>query len=245
MKLDTREIQAVAATQPARFDLYADIHKAMRAMMSDVLLAVGRMDPDDAEELSHVSGRVLELLDFCAAHVRHENEFVHPAIEARSPGASAALAHEHETHVQDITRLQAAVATLCRHSGSQQAAGAAQALYRELAMFVGHNFTHMHVEETAHNTILWARYTDAELLELHARLVASIAPADMMTTLRWMVPAQNPAERTALLSDMQAHAPAPVLEAALAQVRPYLNDPDWAKLTRSLGLAPVPGLVMV
>lgn len=244
MKFDSREIQAVAATHPSRFDLYADIHKAMRALMSDTLLAVGRMDPDDTAELGSVSGRVLELLDFCAAHVRHENEFVHPAIEARAPGASAALAHEHESHMQDIARLQATVATLCRLSGGQEAASTARALYRELALFVGQNFTHMHVEETAHNTILWARYTDAELLELHTRLVSSIAPADMMYTLRWMVPAQNPAERTALLSDMQAHAPAPVLEAALTQVRPFLSDPDWAKLARSLGLAPVAGLVM-
>lgn len=245
MKLDTREVQAAAAAQPARFDLYTDIHKAMRAMMSDTLLEVGRLNTEDEEELSRVSDRVLELLEFCTAHVRHENEFVHPAIEARSPGASAALAHEHENHVRDIAHLQAAVATLCQQSGSQQVAGAAQTLYRELARFVGHNFVHMHLEETAHNSVLWARYTDVELLELHTRLVSSIPPAEMMTTLRWMVPAQNPAERTALFSDMQAHAPVQVLEAALAQVRPYLKDPDWAKLSRSLGLAPVSGLVMV
>jgi len=245
MKLDTREIQAVANAQPVRVDLYSGIHKAMRSLMADTLLALGRLDPDDAAELSAVSDRVLELLDFCAGHVRHENDFIHTAIEARAAGASAALAHEHDEHVQSIARLQAAVARLRSTAAGQQAASAAQALYRDLALFVGHNLVHMHQEETTHNAILWARYTDAELIDLHARLVASIAPADMMFTLRWMVPALTPAERTALLSDMRAHAPAPAFEAALSHVRPFLNGRDWAKLARSLGVAPVPGLVNV
>ena len=245
MKLDTREIQAVANAQPVRVDLYTGIHKAIRSVMSDTLLALGRLDTDDAAELSAVSDRILELLDFCAGHVRHENDFIHTAIEARATGASAALAHEHEEHVQSIAHLQAAVARLRRTAGGQEAASAAQALYRDLALFVGHNLVHMHQEETTHNAILWARYTDAELIDLHARLVASIAPPEMMYTLRWMVPALTPAERTALFSDMQAHAPAPAIEAALSHVRPFLNGNDWAKLARSLGLAPVPGLVTV
>lgn len=245
MKLDTREIQALANSQPTRVDLYSGIHKAMRTLMADTLLALSRLDPDDAAELSTVSGRILELLDFCAAHVRHENDFVHTAIEARAVGASAALAHEHDEHLQTIARLQAAVARLCRTAGGQEAASAAQALYRDLALFVGHNLVHMHEEETAHNAILWSRYTDAELIDLHARLLASIAPPEMMYTLRWMVPSLTPAERTALFSDMQAHAPAPVFEAALSHVRPFLNGSDWAKLARSLGLPPVPGLVSI
>lgn len=245
MKLDTREIQAVASTHPARVDLYSGIHKAMRSLMANTLLALSRLDTDDAAELRAVSDRILELLDFCVGHVRHENDFVHTAIEARATGASATLAHEHNEHVQDIARLQAAVARLCRTTGGQEAASAAHALYQDLALFVGHNLVHMHQEETVHNAILWARYTDAELIDLHARLLATIAPPEMMFTLRWMVPSLTPTERTALFSDMQAHAPAPAFEAALSHVRPFLNGNDWAKLIRSLGLPPVPGPVTV
>ena len=45
------------------------------------------------------------------------------------------------------------------------------------------------------------------------------------------------------MSDMQQHAPAPVLAAVLAQVQPHLTQPEWTKLMRSLGLPVVPGLV--
>jgi len=73
--------------------------------------------------------------------------------------------------------------------------------------------------------------------------LASIAPAEMMFALRWLVPAMNPAERAGMLGDMQAHAPAPAFAAALGVVQPHLSQADWAKLSRALGLPPVAGLV--
>src|SRR6476646_2152072 len=103
VKHTAQESQAVAAAQATpRFDMYAGIHKAMRALMSDTLMAVGRMDPEDPQELVAVSARVLELLEFCAAHLDHENTFVHTAMEARAPGASERIAHDHDEHLAHI-----------------------------------------------------------------------------------------------------------------------------------------------
>jgi iron-sulfur cluster repair protein YtfE (RIC family) len=236
MKIDSQELRQVAATQAPRVDMYAGIHKALRALMADTLLAVGRMDSDDELELARTTERVLELLDFCRSHLRHENEFVHPAIEARAPGASAAIAHDHEEHEQHIAELAMAVQALRTCPPDQRATGALS-LYRGLALFVAGNFQHMHVEETAHNAVLWARYTDAELLAIHGALVASLRPEETMFVMRWMIPFMNPAERHAVMADMQAHAPAPAFAAALDTVRPHLSEREWTQLAHSLGLA--------
>lgn len=242
MKIDSQELRQVAATQPQRVDMYSGIHKALRALMADTLLAVGRMDSTDDLDLAQATQRVLDLLGFCRSHLRHENEFVHAAIEARAPGASAVIAHEHDEHERHIEALRRTVEALRGCPGEQRSAGALE-LYRSLALFIADNFQHMHVEETAHNAVLWARYTDAELVAIHQALVASIPPEEMMFTIRWLVPFMNPAERTALLAEMQAHAPAPAFAAALDAVRPHLDATEWAKLSRSLGLPPAPGLV--
>ncbi|MFZ2295094.1 MAG: hemerythrin domain-containing protein [Polaromonas sp.] len=237
MNINSQEMKQVAAVQAApRLDLYAGIHKALRALMADTLLAVGRMDADDGLEMAQTSQRVLELLDFCVSHLRHENQFIHTALEARAPGASDVIAHEHEEHERHIAGLSALVGDLLK-SPPVERAGAALALYRQLSLFIAGNFQHMHVEETAHNAVLWSRYTDAELAAIHNDLVASIPPEEMMTILRWLVPFMNPAERTAMMADMQAHAPAPAFAAALDTVRPYLTQAEWGKLTCSLGLA--------
>jgi hypothetical protein len=242
MNTVSEEARAIEAAAAPRFDMYSGIHKAMRAYMADTLLAVGRMDPADDLELAQVTLRVLELLAACASHLKHENDFIHVAIEARAGGASDAIAHEHEDHLAHIARLGDRVAALRTAAGPARPA-LAQGLYRELALFAADNFWHMQVEETAHNAVLWSRYSDAELIAIHDDLVASIPPGEMMAIARWMVPFMNPAERVALLADIRAKAPAPAFQAILDTVQPHLTAAEWSKLARGLGLAPVPGLV--
>ena len=244
MKIDPREIAALASAQPAapRMDMYASIHKALRAAMADTLLGLGRMDVDDDLEFAQTCDRVMQLLDLCRAHLHHENQFVHTAMQARAPGTCAAIEAEHTEHEAAIAALAGGVAHLL---GCARAARPAttHVLYRQLALFMAHNFEHMNEEETAHNAVLWAHYTDAELVGIHDALVASIPPHEMLQFARWMVPFMSPAERTAMLSDMQQNAPAAALAAVLAQVQPHLTPGEWTKLVRSLGLPPVPGLV--
>jgi hypothetical protein len=162
---------------------------------------------------------------------------VHAAIEARSPGASAAIADEHQEHESHIRQLGDLVAVL-EGVAPPARAGAAGRLYSALSLFIAENFAHMHVEETAHNAVLWARYTDAELVAIHDALVASIPPQEMMAVARWLVPALNPVERFHLLADIRAKAPAPAFEAILQTVRPHLSGREWVRLARALELAP-------
>lgn len=233
MKIDTQEIRHVAAAGAPRVDLYSGIHKAARAIMADTLVAVGRMDCADDLDLARTTERVLELLDFCVMHLTKENTYVHAAMEARAPGAAAAIAHEHEHHVQQVERLAQMVAEL-RHTPGDRRFAAQQALYAEVGLFVAENLQHMRVEETAHNAVLWARYTDDELQQIHDSIIASIPPEKMLFIARWLVPFLSPAERAGLMGDMKRKAPAPAYEAVVATVRPHLTDVEWAKLERAL-----------
>jgi len=227
--------QADHAAQAPRIDLYASIHKAMRSIMTDSLLALGRLDTDDEAEMAEMAERLEGLLALCGQHLVHENDFVHPALEARASGTSLTIATEHVEHVRHIAALRADLHVLLQ-APAQARPALALALYRELSLFVAENFHHMHQEETAHNAALWAYYSDDELNQIHQALVASVPPEEMMVVLRWMVPAMSPTERAGMLGDMQAHAPAPAFAAALDVVRPHLSAGDWAKLCRSLNL---------
>ena len=243
MNIDPKELNEVAAAQAPRLDMYAGIHKALRAAMADTLLAVGRMDVEDDLDLAQTTQRVLELLGFCASHLKHENEFVHTAIEARAPGASEAVGHEHEDHLKHIQQLSDAVAALRACAQPPLRHRLANALYGQLALFIADNFHHMHVEETAHNAVLWARYTDAELQEIHDAIVGSIPPHELMAEVRWLVPFMNPQQRAGMLGGIRAKAPAPAFQAILDTVQPHLSQVEWGKLMRALDLPPAPGLV--
>jgi hypothetical protein len=238
----TAASRGAAAEAAPRLDLYATIHKALRAAMTDTLGRVGRLDTDDPAEMAATLGQLDELLALCASHIAHENEFLHPAIEARAPGGARRVAGEHVEHLEAIEALNADNRAL-RAAEPRRRPVLALRLYRHLALFVADNFQHMHHEETAHNAALWAAYGDDELLALHGALVASIPPQEMMAVLGWMVPALCPAERAGLLADLRATMPPPAFAAVIDAIQPRLDPCGWRKLAGALGLAPVPGLV--
>ena len=85
-RISTRPAANAAEAMPRR-DLYAAIHKALRSFMSETLVRIGHIDVSDVADRDAALTQLDELLDLCADHLRHENEFVHPAMEARAPGA--------------------------------------------------------------------------------------------------------------------------------------------------------------
>lgn len=102
----SRPAPTAAASAP-RLDLYAGIHKALRHFMIDTLHRVGRMDPNNADDLRRTLGQFEELMELCVQHVHHENDFVHAAIEARMPRGAARTADDHVEHIAHIAALWA------------------------------------------------------------------------------------------------------------------------------------------
>jgi hemerythrin-like domain-containing protein len=221
----------------ARPDLYASIHKALRSFMADTLGAVGRMDADDAAERGAALAQLRALLDLLEHHAQIEDDFVHVAMEARRPGSSRASGAGHDEQREALQRLRRQAGAVER--GDVPRAAAAQALYRELSLFVAGNLAHMHEEETANNAVLWQAFTDEELAGIHDRIVASIAPQEMALVVRWMAPSLTPDERALLFGGLQAKAPADVFRRLLEAARPHLAPRDWNRLVAGIAAAPL------
>lgn len=235
MNHNLSEVASIAAVaHRGRFDIYRPIHKAIRLMLAEAMLAAGQLDTDDDEAIARLHVQVHQLADFCSGHLEHENVFVHTAMEARAPGASGRIAGEHEQHERDIRSLRDYLRLLVT-APHEERAPAAAALYHALALFTAHNLEHMYIEETEHNRILWQHYSDAEIIGIHDRLLAQIPPSESQVAMRFMLPAMAPAERLATLRGMKAAAPAFVFEGMLGLAKSVLSAPDWEKLDAALG----------
>lgn len=234
-----RQATGAATPRVPRLDLYAGIHKALRLFLTDTLVKVGQTDAADPTHVRDTLAQVRSLLDNMRRHVQHENDFMHPALEQAQAGSSEQIAGEHRMHLDAIDELQELADMAQAADGEARAAGIGR-LYRALALFVAENLEHMHYEETEHNSVLWAHYTDAQLMELHQALVASISPDQMTQVLHWMLPSLAAHERLALLTEMQHGMPAPVFDAVLGLARARLTPTDWSKLARGLGVPTAP-----
>lgn len=222
----------------ARFDLYASIHKALRNFMAEVLGAVGRMDADDGAERAATLVQLRSLLDLLEHHAQIEDEFIHAAMQSRRPGSAAGGAAEHDRQRHVLRELRRQADAVDRGTGETRR-GAAQSLYQHLSLFIAENLAHMHEEETAHNAVLWAAFSDDELVRIHDRIVASVAPHEMAQIIRWMAPSLTPYERASLFGGLQAKAPAEVFGRLLEAARPHLAPRDWSRLIAGIAAAPL------
>lgn len=211
--------------------------------MTRTLARVGATDPGDADDVVATLNALERLLALCEVHLADENAFIHPTLEAARPGTAARVAGEHVHHAEAIADLRDLAAFVANARDADRAAALAR-LYGALALFVADNFAHMHVEETAHNPVLWAAYTDAELDAIEQRIVASIPPQVMAAeALHWFIPALSAPERAAMLGGMREVMPPVAFAGVLDIAQRTLAAHDHAKLLRALGLPPVPGLM--
>jgi hypothetical protein len=233
--LDTAGDAHRMAVPPARFDMYGTIHKALRLCMNRTLERVGTTDATDDADLDDALAQLSMLLAHLRSHLKLENDHVHTAIEARRPGAAGTLEEEHAEHLESIHALEEeAVALRAAPAGERPALTAR--LYRHLALFVAENLHHMHGEETSGHAVLWDCYSDAELADIHQRILAGVAPELRMQVAPLMAAALSPQELTAVLLDMQAKAPPPAFDATLNMVRRLLDDRRWNKVAAALRL---------
>jgi hypothetical protein len=207
-------------------------------MMAEALVALGRVDVNEPAEVAQAAGTLRALLAACSSHVEHEEAFLHPALEARRPGAARLTAADHRHHVEQIEALADAVDGFEQAVAGERAARA-HALYLRLSEFIADNLQHMLVEERDNNAALQAVYSDAELIEIHDRLVASIPPQELAATLRWMLTSLSAPERAGLLGTMALAMPREAFDGVLTLARQCLGARDWLKLMMALGPMPV------
>lgn len=235
-------MQSAAAVQERpvvrRMDLYTGIHKAMRMLVADMLVALGRMDTSDAEDVAATLARLRQVIDLSRQHLHKEDQHVHPAMESRARGSTARMREDHTDHEEAFERLESLILRVERSQGAARDEAALE-LYRGFALYMAEDLVHMHAEETENNAVLWAHFDDAELARIHQAILASIPPQLLAEYLRWLAPAMAPAERAGLLSGMRATLPAEAFAGFAALIRSVLGESDWAKLLKALGPQPL------
>lgn len=221
---------------PGRFNIYNFPHKGLRAFMQQTLYTVGSCDWRDAVDTSAALTEVRALMEMMFSHVHHENRFVHTAMEARRPGCTQSIQLEHEEHELAIKAILQEALETESVPGEQRLAKGYQ-LYTRLALFVAENLKHMVVEETENNAVLWACYTDEEIIGIEQRLVGSMSPQKAAASLRCIVPALNAFERSLLLGNVKHAMPAEAFHCLLSDIRALISEREWGKLAQALGFA--------
>lgn len=217
------------------FDLYRDIHKAIRVQLFDVTAAAGRLDPlDTAARVAHAA-RVRDLGHVLESHAHHEDTHIEPLILEVLPASAERIAAEHASLEDSFGRL-VGLAELAVAAGRDDQRAAVHELYLGLASFTSRYLAHQHDEERVVMPALCDEFGVEPLLAVNGAIVGSIPPDEMAMSLSMMLPAMNVDDRTEMLGGMRATAPAEVFAGVWGLAGQVLTHADLEQLAQRLGM---------
>ena len=228
--------QPRTAFQLATFDLYRNIHKAIRSELFSAILAAGELDASDAGARADFASRTTGLVDLLVSHAEHEDGAIGPALEIHLPLLAELIETDHHRLDARIASLHDMAVSAVDLRGAAQQREAIHRVYLELASFTSEYLEHQDVEERELMPQLEAAIGVEACVAIHGAILSSIPPQEMAQSLAIMLPRLNIDDRTEMLGGMRAEAPAEVFAGVWALTGSVLTESDYADLGRRLGL---------
>lgn len=218
----------------SRFNTFNQVHKALRAMLYDTALTLQQTYFGDAEEAETALEKVRAVVDVFDKHAAHEDQFILPAVEQYEPSIVDVFVQEHHKDhaLSESLRGLLMVYKYAMQAGVKIETG--QAINKAFIEFMIFNLEHMAKEETVLNKVLWRYYTDAEIIAINQKIVASIPAAEMAVTSAWMMRGMSNTEISNWLKSVEKNAPAPVFSQLFAIAEKELPHNRFLKVSESL-----------
>ncbi|MDQ2649333.1 MAG: hemerythrin domain-containing protein [Actinomycetota bacterium] len=221
---------------PVTFDLYRDIHKAVRVELFSAVTTAASTDPTDALAVADLASQVARLVDFLDLHAEHEDGHIQPFILDVLPGEADRIESDHGDFEGTGSQL------VDRAVEATQAAPAERRqllhwLHLDLAAFTSEYLAHQDLEERIVMPALEAAIGVDAVMGVHGAIIGSIPPDELMQSLALMIPAMNADDRTEMLGGMQATAPAEAFQGVWGLTQSVLGDAEVRQLAGRLGLS--------
>ena len=174
----------------SRFDLYANVHKGVRAALTQAASLAVRTDfsnPTEAAEAARVARRLVFQLE---NHARHEDTHVMPLLARVAPEVHADLQADH-ARTDGLQRELAELADRLHDAPAAQRIPLGRRLHDGLWRLAAEHLRHLDREESGAMRALWAHFTDEELAAVQGRIVATIPPDTLAEWSRHLAPGRE------------------------------------------------------
>lgn len=190
-----------------RFNTFNMIHKALRALLYDTALTLQQTSFGNEDEARTALRKVETVIAQFEQHAHHEDNFVLPMITAYEPALVEEFEKEHVEDHRIGEQLVHLVNIFSAASGEDERMVAGSGVAKAFMDFMIFNLQHMAKEEMLLNPVLWAYYTDEQLMEMNGRIVASIPAPEKAVVSQWMMRGISNREAIQWLKAVKRNAP--------------------------------------
>lgn len=220
-----------------RMDLFATVHKGLRAQLYATSARMGRTDFSDAAESAAAVDAARRLVGLLTEHSEHEDAVLMKVFAELSPELHADLRTDH-ARVDGLHKEILGIADRLAEAAGAERVALGRRLHERLVTLVAEHLQHMQREEVDGNRVLWAHHDDDGLRAIHGRVMARMAPPRSLEWLGVIFPAVNRPERAMVLQALRAAVPPDALPHAIAPLRASISAAEWADAAAAAGIPP-------
>lgn len=214
-----------------RYNVFNQIHKALRTLMFDTILKLQHANLADPENTRPAIEQTMLLLGMMDGHAHHEDHFILHAVEQHDPALIQKFESEHVTDLALSNQLREKIAAYWQ---AEDKINAGKDIFYALNAFVAFNLEHLNKEEQLLNQVLWKHHTDAELIGIVQNIQRSIPPEEMDAAAEWMVKGMGDAELLPWFKAVKQEAPPFVFDNLMAIAQKHLPSSRWSSIQAQL-----------
>ncbi|MBS1664013.1 MAG: hypothetical protein JST68_23410 [Bacteroidetes bacterium] len=211
-----------------RMKTYDVPHKGLRNALSQLSLLAGSTDYKNSAAVEKLCLLGRDVFSLLTVHAADENEVTLSELEKRCPGCSQHDVEDHENIHQTQDNLERLLADIHAdvHAG-KDASEKGDEFYLAFSEFHGVYLEHTAEEERVTQPLLWQHFTDEELAAHRGKIMGKLSPQVLLTWFKFVVPAQSPEERSALLSGFRKMAAEPFFREAMGVIEKVLSSEEY------------------
>ncbi len=217
-----------------RFNIFNQIHKALRALLYDTSLTLQQTNFADASEAETTMEKIIQVVDIFDEHSSREDHFILPAIGPYEPSLADVFEQEHEKDQALTEKLRGLLMVYNHAVKTEVKIETGQAINRAFIEFMIFNLEHMSKEETVLNKILWRYYSDEEILDINQRIVSAIPHHEAAVINAWMMRGLSSTEISGWLKAVEKNAPQPVFTQLFGIAEKELPNNRFRKVLENL-----------
>jgi hypothetical protein len=218
----------------SRYNIFNQIHKGLRALLYETALTLQHTDFQFSEDAETAIAAVESALHIFHTHAHHEDSFVLPAIQKHEPALVQSFEDEHVMDDSLADLVSEKIGLLKQETSDSGKISAGYNLVQSFQEFIAFNLYHMNKEEDKINKVLWANYSDGELLQITRQIIESIPPVEMEIETIWMLKGLNNTEIIDWLKAVKQGAPEFVFRQLISQAEQALPLSRWNKVQESM-----------
>lgn len=217
-----------------RFNAFNQIHKGLRALLYDTALSVQHTDFAQEAQAKATFRKIEKVLWLFEGHAHTEDSKVFPLLKAVAPEVVNDFEQQHVMDHQLGEDLHNSIVAYDFAQSATDRINCGIKLLQAFDEFTAFNLQHMNKEEAIINSLLWAHFTDEQLLALQRDIVAGIPPDKNEWYSRWMIKGVNDAEMVGWLQKVKQTAPSVVFNGLVAMAEQELPEERWRAIRDQL-----------